>query len=417
MTRKTINKITSSKTFLIIVSCVVSIGLWLYVVNVENTDIDIKFSGLAVQYIGQDDILADRQLIVKNDNSQSVSLTLYGKRSVLSSINKNDIIVSVDLTDVKSTGTVERIYNVSFAPGINASDIYILEKYPTYVTVEVDRMSSKTVEVKSDSDITVADGYMAEPLEFSPSEVVVSGPEELISKVSSALVKIERENLSKTVTNAADFVLIDSDGKQVRSDEITTNVDKINVTVPIVMCKEVVLTADIIEGGGAKKENAVVTISPATVTLSGPAEILSSLNQISLGTIDLSQFLSSASETFTIPISNDMNNLSGVTEATVSVSLKNLETKRVISSNIEFINISEGYTATPVTQYLEVTIRGTEEIVKLIDSYNIRIVGDLSDLDQAVGRYAVPAKVYINGYSDVGVVGDYKVVVSLEEEE
>jgi len=60
-------------------------------------------------------------------------------------------------------------------------------------------------------------------------------------------------------------------------------------------------------------------------------------------------------------------------------------------------------------------IRGPQEIIDLVNAYNVRIVADLADLGSAVGRYAVDAKVIVDGYSDAGGVGDYSVVVSLEE--
>ena len=44
-------------------------------------------------------------------------------------------------------------------------------------------------------------------------------------------------------------------------------------------------------------------------------------------------------------------------------------------------------------------------------------MGDLSSIGNAVGRYSVPTTVYVDGYSEAGVIGsDYNVVVSLEEE-
>ena len=61
------------------------------------------------------------------------------------------------------------------------------------------------------------------------------------------------------------------------------------------------------------------------------------------------------------------------------------------------------------------TIRGPKEIIDLIDKDNIRIVGDLTDIGNAVGRYSVPTTVEILGYREAGVIGDnYNVVVSLE---
>lgn len=418
MARKTIRKITSSKTFLIIVSCLSAILLWMYVINVENTDMENTISGIPVTYIGEEDILADRQLIVTDKNEQTVSLRIYGKRSIVSSIGRNDISVSVDLTDIRNTGKVARVYNVAFTNGVKTEDVYI-DKTPDYITVNIDRVSSKLIEIRGESNITVAEGYMAEPTEYNPGQLTISGPEDAISRVAYAWVVVERENLSKTVTGMFDYKLMDEDGREVTSDEIEVNVEQIELTIPIVLYKDVVLTVELIDGGGAKAKDAVVEINPPTIALSGDAEMLSNMNQISIGRIDLSSFVTSTTETFTIPVSNDIKNLSGVKEASVTVSLKNLATKRLIVSNIEFTNVSAGYTAVPVTQYLELTVRGPQEIVELINAYNIRIVGDLTDLGQAAGRYAVVPKIYIDGYSDAGVVGasEHKLVVSLEEDD
>ena len=60
-------------------------------------------------------------------------------------------------------------------------------------------------------------------------------------------------------------------------------------------------------------------------------------------------------------------------------------------------------------------VTSPKEIIDLISGENIRIVGDLTDIGNAVGRYSVPTTVEILGYREAGVVGDsYNVVVSLE---
>jgi hypothetical protein len=157
---------------------------------------------------------------------------------------------------------------------------------------------------------------------------------------------------------------MDSEGKEIISDEITSNPETVNYEVPVVKTKDVILSVDIIPGGGAKKEDVKVELSPQVVTLSGDAATLDSINQLNLGSIDLSSFVTSDVKTFTKPLPNDVKNLSGETEATVTVTLINekLITKRIMATNIELINVAEGYSAIPITQYIEVTIRGPKQI-------------------------------------------------------
>ena len=60
-------------------------------------------------------------------------------------------------------------------------------------------------------------------------------------------------------------------------------------------------------------------------------------------------------------------------------------------------------------------MRGPEGVVKLVDTYSISVFADLADLGTYTGNKQVPAKVYVDGYDDVGVIGSYDVVISVEQ--
>ena len=410
-----IDKIIRSKTFYIVISCLASVILWMYVASYENTTQSVTLTGLEVKYIGGEDILQDRNLLVTDKDMQDVTLTLLVKRSLVSQLNNDTVHVSVDLRDIRSSGDYDRVYTISY-DNVDEEEVIVTRRVPEYVKVKIDRLDvNPEVVVRGVFDGTVAEGYMREPIIYSPETIEVSGPESVISRIAYAKVVIDREELTRTVSGVVEFTLVDSDGQTIESSEIKTSVNEIQYTIPIVMMKDVGLTVNLLPGGGATEDNAVVRIDPPTVSITGDAELLSSINQLQLGTIDLASFAQSTTETFAIVLPNGVNNLSGEKEATVTVSIKGLDTKRVITTNISFINVSEGYRPRSITQYKEVMIRGPKEIIDLIDKDNIRIIGDLTDIGNAVGRYSVPTTVEILGYREAGVVGDnYNVVVSLE---
>ena len=78
---KTIKKIASSRALYIVLSCILSVILWLYVASYANTDMEAELTGLEIDYVGGDDILRDRKLLVTEKDQQSVSLTILGKRN------------------------------------------------------------------------------------------------------------------------------------------------------------------------------------------------------------------------------------------------------------------------------------------------------------------------------------------------
>ncbi len=412
---ETIDRIIKSKTFYIVISILASILLWMYVVSYENTTQTVTLTGLEVTYVGGEDILQDRNLLVTDRDIQDVTLSLLVKRSLVPQLTNDTVHVSVDLRDIRTSGTFDKAYTVTY-DGVDEDNVIILRKVPEVMRVNIDNMVTvPSVEVRGVFDGTVAEGFMLEPIVYSPETVSVSGPESLVSKISYARVVIDRENLSRTVRGTVDFTLVDKDGQPIESQEITTSVDEVEYTIPIVMVKDVGLGVKLVDGGGATENDAVVKIEPSTITLSGDAELLNGVNQLVLGTIDLASFTQSVTETFPVILPNSVNNLSGEKEAAVTVTIKGLSTKRVITTNISFANVSEGYVAKPITQYKEVVIRGPMEIIDLITGDNIFIVGDLTDIGNAVGRYSVPTTVTIPGYREAGVIGDnYNVVVSLE---
>lgn len=77
--------------------------------------------------------------------------------------------------------------------------------------------------------------------------------------------------------------------------------------------------------------------------------------------------------------------------------------------------MTEGFKASIITQSLDILLRGSEESLDRITSDNVRIIADLSELGNATGTMSVSAVVYIDGYSDVDAIGEYKISVSVTE--
>jgi YbbR domain-containing protein len=289
--------------------------------------------------------------------------------------------------------------------------------------VKVDKLVTKEIPVRPTYNGGTAEGYQAEPIEGNPETISISGPDDMVSKVAYAWVNVMRENISKTVEEDFPFVLLDEEGHEVVSEYITASQEKIRVTIPVVMVKEVPLIVNLTPGAGANESNATWTASPATIKLSGDPEILSTFNNILLDTIDLSKFLTATTVTLPIVIPNNTTNLTGETEATVTVSIAGLETAHLSATNIQVTNIKEGYSAQLITQSLDVTLRGEKDVIDEVQRIAkttpsiIRIEADLSEYGNTTGTFTVIAKVYVDGgYTNIGAVGEYKVTMSVTKD-
>ena len=136
------------------------------------------------------------------------------------------------------------------------------------------------------------------------------------------------------------------------------------------------------------------------------------LTELSLGSVDLSKVNGTKVISFPISLQPQLKNVSGIQTANVTVTVSGLQTRSLDVDNISLINLSSSYEVSLETQVCTVVIRGREEDLALIDSSQIRVVVDLSDIT-TVGTYPVPATVFLDTSDSVGVVGEYSIVVSI----
>jgi len=397
-------------------SLLCSLLIWVYVTDTNGGDIDRDFSGVMVVFEGENTMRESRGLIISENETTSVRVSLTGNRRTVASLDSADLKVVIDLSGITKTGNYSLAPKVTYPSRLDTSVITSSVVNPGTVSFYVDKLSSKSVQVVGVFSGSAAEGYTAEPLEFDSETVKIYGPEKILNNVDHAEVEVSREDVDKTLSFASDYVLIGTDGKRFESDEITFERDTVDVTLPISAVKTVDLVVDLVPGGGASKDNVTVKIEPDTVTLTGDSETLAGVNNISLGKIDLSTLEETFTETYKIVIPNDTENTSGEKEATVKVTLTGLGKKRVSidRSNISVINLSDGFDAEIINSSLDnVVIRGTEKAIDQLSTMNIRAVADLTDYGTATGIISVPVKIYVDGTTEAGAFGEYKVVINV----
>ena len=235
----------------------------------------------------------------------------------------------------------------------------------------------------------------------------------MINQVAYALVTIDRQDVSSTITYDSTYQLIDTEGNIMETDGITMSTDQVQVTMVVNVTKEVALSVDILDGGGASVENAVVDIEPSSILLSGDAQQLEGINRIVLSTIDLSLVDDTFEETYTIILDNGITNESGVTEATVTVTIRGLEKTEMTIDNISIIGQTEGTTATLMTQSITVTLRGPAAILEQEHPEDVRAEADMTNFNNRSGQVSVPVRIYVDGFESVGAVGEYSVIISV----
>ncbi len=412
------NKLQGKKWFTIGLSILLAILCWLYVDIVQAPDTRQTVRNIPVTFLGEDVLAEDGYMLV--DNSATVTLTLSGARSVVSQLTRNNITVTVQLDGQINSGegSYDLDYSISYPTGVSNYDVTVIDRSVSAITVEVVQNASVTLDITGKFTGSVADGCIFDESNFvvSPTTVDISGPRSVVDTVSSAVVILDKDDLASTWTGTLDVTLLDKNGDQVDSSALTLSVTQVTATLPISIVKELKLTVDFIERGGATVDDISYSISPPTITVTGTEEQLADLDSISLGTIDLSQIITSDNIAFDIVLPNGLTNASGITTATVTVSIVGLTTQVITTSNIQLINKPDTIDAVLITESLDVRIRGNAGLMALLTDADVVVTVDLANIDEAgYGTSTLPATVSVTGMSELGAVGEYKVVVSIQE--
>ena len=402
--------IWDNKILWMIVSLLLSFLAWAYISSTEDTSVERIFTGVPVVFQGAEELRSSRGLIITDASADSVTVKVSGSRASIGNLHAADLTAVVDVSGISQVRDMTVSYTVRFPDNVNMSGVEVHSKTPETIEFSVVQENSKTVEVKGVFTGSVAEGFTVDPIVVEPASVTLYGPASELDQIDSACVYIDRQNVSATIGPLnSEFVLLDADGSTIRPASVTSSQTSVTVTVPVLMNKELALKVNLVEGSGATADNTVVEIEPKTIQVAGSTATLENLNQIVIGTVDLTDFAETTTITFPITLDNNIRNLTGTTEATVTVTVTGMETKKFTVTNI---TITGGAGELQTTQK-EIVVRGTAEDLANITEDRIRIVADLTEYAGATGTIEVPARVYVDGFEKAGAVGDYTVSVTL----
>ena len=413
---KIIRAIRDSRIFWLVISLVASLAIWTYVTSGETEDFKTTFRNVRIEVVGEETLRNSRNLIITDLNTSSVTVELTGPRRVVAPMDAEDLVAQLDVSKLTRAAYTTLKYDIVYPTSVDERYITEVKKTPEYVNFTVSQLTSTPIQVRGGFEGRSADGYTAETPVFEPSTITVTGPEAYLKDVAYAYVSFgQNVVVDSTYSLEAAYTLMDKNGEPVSTEYLTCEPSVIQATLPILQVKSVGLGVDLIEGGGATKANTKVTIEPSSVTLAGDTSILGGVNRITLGTIDLTDFAATFTETYPITIDNELRNVTGVSEAKVTVEIVGLATKSFRVSNLSYIGAAEGTNVEILTESLDVVIRGTEEQLAQIHAENIRAVADLADIKDSTGLYMPNAKIYVDGVTEVGAIGDYPVSVEIRK--
>ena len=392
----------------IILSLLLAIMFWLYVDDQLESTISRTFYGVSVEFIGAEDTLPNRGLMLSDGQDATVDITLRGPRQVISNLNRGDVWVQANLSSITAVGTYPVTYNLMLPDNVDRSSISQEGASRYYITVQVSTLYSRDIPVEVDVTAPASEEYMymSESRTVEPSFITLSGLVDDVDKVASCRVAVDLSNATGTVSQEFTYELLDAEGNVLDGDQIRVSDRRVLVTAPVYMNKELPLTVQFKESAGSRLQNVKWELEHDSIVVAGEPASLEAISEIMLGEIDLSSYVDDETEIeLQIKLPAGCVNLTGdIDHTTLFLSFRGLETRSFSVTNISGSGLSEGQHFDRITTFVNVQLRGPSEDLDLVTEDDIRIVVDASEIT-ANGTYREQGKVLVDGYSEVGAVG------------
>ncbi len=391
-----------------VLSVLVAMMLWLYVVENNDEDTTKTYRDIGIQIQGLDTLRENGMTIIDGADT-TVDVTVIGKWDALLNVRQDKFLITVDVSNITAPG----VYELQYTVATNVDGARVADKNPRLITLTIDRIINKSVPVDLEVTGSVPDGYLLDDnYVVSPTAVEVQGPESQLQSIETAYATVDVSDLKQTSTMKVSYTLLDAQGQPVDMSRITVEEAAVSVTIQVHKAGVVPLVLDVTGIPGLPDSAVAYTIDPANVEIKGTPETLATINSINLGSVSLAALLAQGQTEVTLPIilPNGVTSENAPAEATVTFDFSHLEEK-TLQIPVEQFTAVEGYEF--VTQSLEVRLLGVEQAVSALTTQDVTVTFDPAELGElAEGEQATVSAVVTCGADDVVVLGKYELTVT-----
>jgi YbbR domain-containing protein len=330
----------------------------------------------------------DSNLFLSSTVPATVNVTIEAPQSIWTQLtNQPDLVKAwIDLTGLGAGD-----YNVPVKVRVDAKPVR-WEVQPQNVQITLETLVSKTLPVQLEVTGDLPVGYKRGTPTLSPSQVTVSGPQNLVSQVSEIHAGLDITGARETRQLSVPLDARDQNGDAINGLTITPK--SVSITQPITLensYKDVVVKV-VTQGelaSGYRLTN--ISVTPPTVTVySAKPEIINQLpGYVETKPINIAG-LSDDTE-----VRTDLNlpaevSLVGVQSVLVQISVAAIEGSLTISVPVETMGLPPDLTAAISPASVDVIVSGPLPVLDAISPASFRAVIDLTGLE--IGTYQLNPK-------------------------
>ena len=386
---KSLDRIASKKSTLIIISLILAFGVFVIVDQESNVMID---QYAEVLYDEPVTAVYNEELYVVEGLPKTVDITLIGqRRHIFLAKQAPSKGVTVDLTGLKPGN---HKVTLNYSQRLKSLD-YRLDPSEVTVTIyeKVSATKSLTVDILHQDELDSK--LYIDNVELDRTDVIIKGAQYKLDKVATVRALVDVEEISnpkagELTLKDIPLVAYDEEGKRVDVEIVPSTVDaKLTITSP---SKEipvkVVPTGKLAFGKSIES----ITTNVSTVTVYGQQSAIDDIEELEVE-VDVKGLEKDKKFTVTLKKPKGITEISEKT-ITVDVKVANSTTKEFTVNTIEFRNLADGLSVQALSAEdtsVIVSVSGSSDIIDKLDASSIVAYVDLEDY--GVGEHEVEVHV------------------------
>lgn len=393
------NKITAN-IGLKIASLFFAFMLWLLVNNINDPTIDRSFTNIPVKLLNTELITDSGQVYEVLDNTAVIDkVTVWAPRSIIGSLNSNNIVATADVSELSSLDTI----TIKLSTNLYAGDIEKIKGSNDTVKLDIENKRTKTLALKATVSGDVEDGYLVGDIITDQNLVRISGPESVINQVTKAVIDVPVTGFTSDISDNTEIKLYDADDHLIQNSRITMNIKTVGVKVNIYKTLEVPVYFNIT---GTPAANYRVAGEPqgsiSSVVLAGKENVLKNISAIEIPgeAVDISgqreEYVTEIDIRDYLPDNIFLADSSqNKIEITVDIQPEVSKDLEIQGNRVEVTNIPAGYRATisELDETFTIEVSGLSSDVSEIRAYEIKGTVDIAkwmeeeDMEEPVEGY------------------------------
>ncbi|NTW72258.1 MAG: YbbR-like domain-containing protein [Eubacteriaceae bacterium] len=372
---KKASKNKSGTNVKIVISIIISVALWIYVIGDQDPRQNQRYNNIPVE-ITNEEVLAERGLVLTENVDYTVDITVNGRTSSLYELKWTNIKAKINVGDINKKGSYDLAVEISGIP----EGIDLISITPSQITVDVDRMGDDTKAVMIEITGAPKEGMSTLGYTTDPASVSLDGPEDVLSSIKMISGKVDVDGADKDVAKTSELKAYDADGNEISNVKIFPS--KVDVVVSIGKVAKVdvqtVTQGSLPEGYAIKS----ITAVPSSVTIGAKSEILGGVTSVKTEPIDISSFTGNVEKTVGLVLPEGVSIINGNNAIKVSITIEKVVRKQFVISRIRTINKPSDLVIddNQFDMDVQVTLTGLESDINKLTTDKIILYTDLKGI-------------------------------------